>query len=1270
MQTVGYSPPCLLSRIHPHSLEDNLRSVADYELATDGTYATFPRSSRPSSSRASASGQATPHQRPQAISIAATGEDSLYARLTNSIGTSSWGTARAAEWGTASTRADGDRGGLWEEGRYRSPAERAEREGNPESWGVLAAALVRSSAGSDEGFSPRRASRRRSRSSLRAESPSKERRTRTRSRTITESTLQEEPESYSTTDSALDIEGSSVDEGQDGAKQASGRAVDDEDVVVNKGADSDSADEEDDNNESPLLHQPTPSASPSPRLYRRIFPLSSLTQNILKCVLAYYLGELFTFVPVLSNLVGAPWDVDGPVRNAHVVATVAVYFMPARTIGGMVEADLFLLVGAAYAAFLTCGSMGTAVLFDHFDLLGYGHALILIVWLGGGYALLAWFKVTMNKPTVATACSLVSLVCSPIITKEGAIHVGRFDSQAVQQVLLIAAIGSLISNVICFVIWPQSATSKLQADLNNTLSSFGTLLDMLTKTFLLDTDFSTRPEDLKKAIDAHQSAFTTLKSSLSQAKYEVFDSRMAGTAKSYDQAVASMTRLAQGLTGMRAGCTLQWELLRAREEGKLDGEDGEDDERAELLDELVVLERFSERVAPSLLQLSGISKQSLAFLRTSFVRTKAGSPTRKALHRDDPEAGLTADGLFTLQSELEQSLLLFKREHSKAVKVLYRSLPERTLFGNEHLPTDPFADSPMSARPAQGPNDNLFRIYHFCFNFEEWGAELLHLLSVFIHLRTTEELVEREILERRRRWGIFAGVAKFAGALFGGRSARAAETSLNQKAALLGKQFSRALQTPARKNRSAFPQIVDGALSSHQVDDANLSPVARVKLAFWRLSWHLRQPNIRFALKTGAGVAILSSAAFIPRLRPLWLEWRGEWSLISYMVIMAPAMGATNFLAAGRILGTAIGAVTAIACYESFPENPYVLPVLGAIFSAPCFHVAITRPQYAPASRFVLLTFNLTCLYCFNRREIDLHAPSVAFHRFLAVAVGVLWGLLINSYVWPFEARRELRRGLSEFFLNTSYLYERIVRTYSYADAPPSRQSTLHGSDGQPGERSPLLPAPPTSEDFVAMEIELQLTLIRVSGLLASTKHEPRLKGPFPVSEYRTVLASCQAILDSLTAVVRMTQREAWLAVIRRDFVLPVNRERREMVGNIVLYFSLLSAAVVLKTPMPAYLPPAAEARERLVDKLRDLEVVRRRLVRGGSESLLYYGYTCSMKDVISQLNEVGATFQRLFGIIGASTVADFEALFAASPGTPDDLSDDDDPSPDSRSQA
>jgi hypothetical protein len=55
------------------------------------------------------------------------------------------------------------------------------------------------------------------------------------------------------------------------------------------------------------------------------------------------------------------------------------------------------------------------------------------------------------------------------------------------------------------------------------------------------------------------------------------------------------------------------------------------------------------------------------------------------------------------------------------------------------------------------------------------------------------------------------------------------------------------------------------------------------------------------------------------------------------------------------------------------------------------------------------------------------------------------------------------------------------------------------------------------------------------------------------------------------------------LQSVRRDFIIPVNRERREMVGNIILSFTTLASAFRLKAPLPPYLPPAEQSRQRLV---------------------------------------------------------------------------------------
>lgn len=315
-------------------------------------------------------------------------------------------------------------------------------------------------------------------------------------------------------------------------------------------------------------------------------------------MIAYGLGELWTFVPTLADALGSPWDIDN-VPNAHVVATIAVYFNPAKSYGAMIEADMLIIVGVAYAMLLCCGSMAMSVVLDRHNLQALGHILVVTVWLGAGYGYLAWIKLTSGKAAVGTACSMVSLICSGLITKTAAFHIGQFQVHPILQILLIVLIGSLISNFVCFAIWPRSAVDQLQVDLNRTLSSFSTLLDLLCKTFMLEGGIRIRPESLQRAIDTHHASFTTLKNDLEQAKFEILDSRISATGHVYDEIVDTMLRLSQGLNGMRSACSLQQDLMQA----DLDGFKGTEAEKMRYRDEIAVLRKFDQLVGPSLRDL-------------------------------------------------------------------------------------------------------------------------------------------------------------------------------------------------------------------------------------------------------------------------------------------------------------------------------------------------------------------------------------------------------------------------------------------------------------------------------------------------------------------------------------------------------------------------------------------------------------------------------------------------------------------------------------------
>lgn len=144
--------------------------------------------------------------------------------------------------------------------------------------------------------------------------------------------------------------------------------------------------------------------------------------------------------------------------------------------------------------------------------------------------------------------------------------------QTLLQVSTIVAFGSLVSNLVCYAIWPQSATSNLQTNMSKTLDSFSTVLSMLTNTFLLEGGVHKKNhlEKMQRAVENHQSSFTSLQKNLAEARTEWFHRggeyglKGENTGKrAYEDAVDSLNRLGQHLNGLRSGTRLQYELTQA-----------------------------------------------------------------------------------------------------------------------------------------------------------------------------------------------------------------------------------------------------------------------------------------------------------------------------------------------------------------------------------------------------------------------------------------------------------------------------------------------------------------------------------------------------------------------------------------------------------------------------------------------------------------------------------------------------------------------------------
>lgn len=680
--------------------------------------------------------------------------------------------------------------------------------------------------------------------------------------------------------------------------------------------------------------------SPSRFLQRhQISPL--FVKTVVKCVIAYLIASLFTYVPALSHRMALflpnhdPND-KVPISNLHFIATVAVYFHPGRSVGSMVEANIFALFGFGYAIALALTSMTLAVYLHEHEFPLTSNAISVVFFVGLGTAVVGFAKVRVARPTFNTACSLMGVIIFTVIVKEGSSHLGHFSTDKIWQVTLVVIAGVMTSNVVCFVLWPQSACTSLQYGIQRNLRSFSTLLKVLTKTFLMDdvNEFSMRSKRIKVAVDNHHASFVSLKRDLEEAKLEApFDERIRGRVSSYVRVVDSLNVLAQHLGGLRTSCTLQQDIvtnMNARPEQPintaskadrsasfvhLDG-DGLDsvvqvqspsamDSPSEFLSpkksapRQSAFEHYLQTLGPHVRVLVSACGHTLKGLTTAFEATVKGIDSTDGFKKD-VQSGETFE---QLGRAVRSALSHFNHERTVAIKRSYSIYPR----------TSATAESLAALRGLKSDED-VFVIFYFVFLLEEFARELEGLVEALEVIRRDEKRIQEG--KGNPWWRRIAGAfsCKIRRSDRWGR--KVAEESFFQTLFALFVPRSPAFSLP-------LP-------SAHQPNTTQTPPPLtrrqRLNRVIWRIGEFFKQSNTKFAIKTGLGCAVLAAPAFISSTRPRFTEYQGQWALISFLVVLSPTVGQSNQMSVHRILGTVAGAAAAVAGYWLFPDDNRALP--------------------------------------------------------------------------------------------------------------------------------------------------------------------------------------------------------------------------------------------------------------------------------------------------------------------------------------------------------
>lgn len=279
----------------------------------------------------------------------------------------------------------------------------------------------------------------------------------------------------------------------------------------------------------------------------------------------------------------------------------------------------------------------------------------------------------------------------------------------------------------------------------------------------------------------------------------------------------------------------------------------------------------------------------------------------------------------------------------------------------------------------------------------------------------------------------------------------------------------------------------------------------RLGYRIWKSLAFFRRDETKFALKVGVGAALYALPAFIPSTRPAFSRWRGEWGLLSYMLVCSMTIGASNTTGFARFLGTCLGAGCAVVAWYITAGNVFGLAFLGWVMAFGTAYIILVRKQ-GPMGRFIMLTYNLSVLYAYSLtvndddNDDDEGGPNpiiteIAIHRVVAVLTGCIWGIIVTRMIWPISARKKLKHGLSLLWLQMSLIWKR------------DPLSTM--VDGRPA-----------SGYLTARErLQLERYLSRLEGLQVAAKSEFELKSPFPEAAYRNLLRRTRIMLNAFYAM-------------------------------------------------------------------------------------------------------------------------------------------------------
>jgi len=898
--------------------------------------------------------------------------------------------------------------------------------------------------------------------------------------------------------------------------------------------------------------------------------------DVWKCTLAYFLATLVVFIPQATH-----WF--GPSGN-QVAANIVVWFSPNRTIGSMQKSIVGALIAFIWAAAIDYAAMGISYAMHSRGLLEAAHVIILIFFVGGGFGIIAYVKQKYSDSIVNVSCSLASLGIGALVTV-GAIQNGEWSGELVYHILQMTVVAMLVSTLVCVLIHPTFAKTKLRENIAKTTSGFSAMLTAITVSFLTGDERELELHVVLEAAERLKDAYSALEPMLEEAKWEYY---FLGTERRYHlgkRLVKCLQQLSQDLGGLRSAATTQFELLAEIDNQASEAIAFRTHRASTVLSPTFFAATYQPRNSFSLRYEEAsfqASEEALPPMHrpTAFTRPpveevaatnahrifwifiehlgplmKSLAYTLKQIHDEPPfdstpEQPVSYHPVF--RSSLADAIELYSKSRKEALELVYKS-KEITLTKSIQVAAD-FEEVAASCG-------------HFSSSLEDFADHTLTYLDILGELDQT-------MYNHSRSWRWIYE-----------RGAPSLKIDNETTPALVLKSGT-TMHIPSTSTAHGF-----ALFSSVSFEKDTLLALRK---SIWRHLHVFRRDDVKYSIKVGLAGLLLGMLSYIKKTRDVYQTWSMQWAALAYMIFCCMTVGASVNTSIQRVIGTLQGGLISLIIWYIAGDNPYVLAFFGLPVSAVAWYYVVEKNE-GPQGRFVLLTYNLIVLYSYAASKSEptgtgaASAPIllISLRRVVSILIGCCWGVLVTRFIWPISARRKIRTGLSLLYLRCSLIW---------------RKAPVPTIVGELDHRGPLNPYMDLRDETKLRTYSDSLDAIRISA-----ESEYKLRGPFPTDSFKELLESANRALDALHALNVVIEKDNKASPGEAAILKYTSDEREALAGRISHLFSgmtshrlfvtwklltkssflVLAASVQLKYAFPtASLPNVQNARDKLLAKV------------------------------------------------------------------------------------